>query len=131
MQQVPAIRSLLLVDQTGTDAFGIELPHEPDWSRYRYVGGSRVRRARQGLASWTVHYEHDFEPYMRIAVAEPQPRRRSWLHNVNLELISISSPHQDRRHRACHCRRRYGRLVAHPDISLVLRGEPARRTSSG
>jgi class 3 adenylate cyclase len=124
LQQVPAIVSLSLVDPTGTERVFVSrlsmnrTGRGADMSADPAVIGARAGRVWYG----PVHYQHDSEPYMRIAVAGNRAAAGVVVADINLKLIwDIISAVKigDTGHALIVDDR--GRLIAHPDISLVLR----------
>jgi adenylate cyclase len=124
LQQVPAIVSLSLVDPAGTERVfvsrlslnrtgrGADLSDDPA------VLGARANRVWYG----PVHYERDTEPYMRIAVAGNRAAAGIVIADINLKLIwdiIAAIKIGDTGHALVVDES--GRLIAHPDISLVLR----------
>jgi class 3 adenylate cyclase len=127
LQQVPAVVSITLVDQTGTErAFvsrlgglnrigrGVNLAADPA------VLGARARKVWYG----PVLYRRDSEPYMTIAVAGNRAADGIAIADINLKLIwdvvaAIKIGDTGRAFVVDDS----GRLIAHPDISLVLRGD--------
>ena len=130
LQQVPAIVSVSLLDETGTERVFVSrlllnrTGRGIDMSTDLAVLGARANKVWYG----PVQYQRDSEPYMRIAVAGSLPAAGVAIAEVNLKLIwdviaairigetgyaiVVDDP---------------GHLIAHPDISQVLRG----RASSG
>jgi class 3 adenylate cyclase len=126
LQQVPAIVSITLVDQTGTErAFvsrlglnridgGVNMAADPA------VLGARASKVWYG----PVLYRRDSEPYMTIAVAGNRAADGIAIADINLKLIwdviaAIKIGHTG----DAFVIDDSGRLIAHPDISLVLRGD--------
>jgi adenylate cyclase len=126
LQQVPAIVSITLVDQTGTErAFvsrmglnrigrGANMAEDPA------VLGARASKIWYG----PVLYRQDSEPYMVIAVAGNRAADGIAIADINLKLIwdVIAAIKIGDTGRALVIDDS-GRLIAHPDISLVLRGD--------
>jgi adenylate cyclase len=125
LQQVPAIVSVSLLDEAGTERVfvsrlrlnrigpGIDMSADPA------VIGARANRVWYG----PVQYQQDSEPYMRIAVAGNLPAAGIAVADVNLKLIwdVIAAIRIGNTGHAIVVDDS-GRLIAHPDISLVLRG---------
>jgi adenylate cyclase len=124
LQQVPAIVSLSMVDPTGTERVfvsrvsmnrtgrGVDMSEDPA------VIGARANRVWYG----PVHYRRDSEPYMRIAVAGNRAAAGIVVADINLKLIwdiIAAIKIGDTGHALVVDDS--GRLIAHPDISLVLR----------
>jgi adenylate cyclase len=124
LQQVPAIVSLSLVDPTGTERVFVSrvsmnrAGRGADMSADPAVVGARANRVWYG----PVHYQRDSEPYMRIAVAGNRAAAGIVVADINLKLIwDIIAAIRigDTGHALVVDDS--GRLIAHPDISLVLR----------
>ena len=124
LQQVPAIVSLSLVDPTGTERVFVSrvsmnrTGRGADMSSDPAVVGARANRVWYG----PVHYQRDSEPYMRIAVAGNRAAAGIVVADINLKLIwDIIAAIRigDTGHALVVDES--GRLIAHPDISLVLR----------
>jgi class 3 adenylate cyclase len=121
---VPAIVSLSLVDPTGTERVFVSrvsmnrTGRGADMSADPAVAGARANRVWYG----PVHYQRDSEPYMRIAVAGNRAAAGIVVADINLKLIwdiIASIKIGDTGHALVVDDS--GRLIAHPDISLVLR----------
>ena len=124
LQQVPAIVSLSLVDPTGTERVFVSrvsmnrTGRGADMSADPAVVGARANRVWYG----PVHYQRDSEPYMRIAVAGNRAAAGIVVADINLKLIwdiIAAIKIGDTGHALVIDDS--GRLIAHPDISLVLR----------
>src|SRR5260370_40519384 len=122
---MPAIVSIALVDQTGTErVFTSRLSlnrtgRGADISADPAVVGARDSKVWYG----PVRYQHDSEPYMRIAVAGNLASAGIAIADINLKLIwdvIAAIKIGDTGHALVVDDS--GRLVAHPDISRVLRG---------
>lgn len=130
LQQVPAILSIELVDQTGTERVSVsrlrlnKIGQGSDMSTDAAVVGALASKVWYG----SVRYEHDSEPYMRIAVAGNLAAAGVAIADVNLKLIwdVIAGIRIGETGRAIVVDDT-GRLIAHPDMSQVLRG----KTGSG
>jgi adenylate cyclase len=124
LQQVPAIVSLSLVDPNGTERVfvsrlslnrtgrGVDMSADPA------VVGARANRVWYG----PVQYQRDSEPYMRIAVAGNRAAAGIVVADINLKLIwdiIAAIKIGDTGHALVVDDS--GRLIAHPDISMVLR----------
>jgi len=125
LQQVPAIVSIKLVDQTGTERVFVSrlglnrLGRGADMSTDPAVIGARAGKVWYG----PVRYQHDSEPYMTIAVAGNLAATGIVIADINLKLIwdvIAAIKIGDTGHALVVDDS--GRLVAHPDISRVLRG---------
>ncbi|MCA1474921.1 adenylate/guanylate cyclase domain-containing protein [Bradyrhizobium sp. NBAIM08] len=130
LQQVPAIVSVSLLDETGTERVfvsrlllnrtgrGIDMSADPA------VLGARGNKVWYG----PVQYQQDSEPYMRIAVAGSLPAAGVAIAEVNLKLIwDVIAAIRIGETGYAIVVDDSGHLIAHPDISRVLRG----RASSG
>ena len=128
LQQVPAIVSIALVDPTGTERVFVSrlrlnrIGRGADRSADPAVIGART----SGVWYGPVQYQHDSEPYMRIAVAGNRAAAGIVIADINLKLIwdvIAAIKIGDTGHALVVDDS--GRLIAHPDISLVLRGDAA------
>lgn len=125
LQQVPAILSIVLVDERGTERVSVsrmklnKVGPGSDMSASDAVIGARAEKVWYG----PVWYEHDSEPYMRIAVAGKLAAAGVAIADVNLKLIwdVIAATRIGATGHAIVVDGT-GRLIAHPDISQVLRG---------
>jgi class 3 adenylate cyclase len=130
LQQVPAIVSVSLLDETGTERVFVSRLHLNrtgrgiDMSTDPAVLGARANKVWYG----PVQYQRDSEPYMRIAVAGSLPAAGVAIAEVNLKLIwDVIAAIRIGETGYAIVVDDSGHLIAHPDISLVLRG----RASSG
>jgi class 3 adenylate cyclase len=125
LRQVPAVVSITLVDGDGIEQLYVSridlnrIASGVDRSRDPAVSGARSARTWYG----PVTYYHDSEPFMAVAVAGNRKATGIAVAEINLKLIwdVISAI------RVGHTGHAFildpsGRLIAHPDISLVLRG---------
>src|SRR5258707_2425908 len=125
LQQMPIIVSIALVDQTGPErVFASRLSQNrtgrgADMSEDPGVVGARDSKVWYG----PVRYHHDSEPYMRIAVAGNLASAGIAVADINLKLIwdAIAAIKIGDTGHALVVDDS-GRLIAHPDISRVLRG---------
>jgi adenylate cyclase len=126
LQQVPAIVSITLVDQTGIErAFISRLGlnrtgRGANMAQDQAVLGARANKVWYG----PVLYRRDSEPCMTIAVAGNRAADGVAIADINLKLIwdviaAIKIGHTGRAFVVDDS----GRLIAHPDISRVLRGD--------
>ena len=125
LQQVPAIVSIVLVDQAGFERVSVSrlglnrIGRGADRSADPAVVGARASKVWYG----PVRYQHDSEPYMTIAVAGNFATAGVAIAEINLKLIwdvLAAIKIGDTGH--AFIVDNSGRLIAHPDISLVLRG---------
>jgi adenylate cyclase len=133
MQLVPAIVDVILVDSAGVEKLHVSRV-EPD------VIGSGVDRSNDeavlGAFSQRVWYgpvtlHEGSEPHMTVAVIGPRASAGAAIAEINLKLIwdVISTIHVGKTGNA-FVLDRPGHLVAHPDISLVLRGTDPSETAT-
>jgi adenylate cyclase len=125
LKLVPAIASLTIVDGEGRERVYVsrtDLNRTESRRDLRQEPGVEAARADRIWFS-PVSYVRGSEPYMTIALAGNRPSAGLVLAEVNLKLIRdvISSIRVGHTGHAFVLDGR-GRLVAHPDISLVLRG---------
>jgi adenylate cyclase len=134
LQQVPAIVSLSMIDPNGTERVFVSrvsmnrTGQGADMSADPAVVGARANRVWYG----PVHYRRDSEPYMQIAVAGNRAVAGIVVADINLKLIwDIIAKIKigDTGHALIVDDT--GRLVAHPDISLVLRSGAAAEDFTG
>jgi class 3 adenylate cyclase len=125
LQQVPAIVSIALVDQNGTERVFVSrlglnrIGRGADLSADPAVVGARTNKVWYG----PVRYQRDSEPYMMLAVAGNLAAAGVAIADINLKLIwdvIAAIKIGDTGH--TFVVDNSGRLIAHPDISLVLRG---------
>jgi len=126
LQQVPAIVSITLVDQTGTErAFVSRLGLNRIGRGANMAEDPAVLAARAGKVWYgPVLYRRNSEPYMLIAVPGNRAADGIAIADINLKLIwdVIAAIKIGNTGRA-FVSDESGRLIAHPDISLVLRGD--------
>jgi adenylate cyclase len=126
LRQVPAIVEVILVDGRGTERLHVSRV-EPD------IVDSGIDRAQDpaviGARADHIWYgpvtlHEGSEPHMTVAVAGPREANGVTIAVINLKLIwdVISAIHVGQSGDA-FVLDAFGRLVAHPDISLVLRGD--------
>ncbi|WP_249136227.1 MULTISPECIES: adenylate/guanylate cyclase domain-containing protein [unclassified Bradyrhizobium] len=124
LQQVPAIVSVSLVDPAGTERVFVSrmslnrTGRGTDMSNDPAVVGARANRVWYG----PVRYQRDSEPYMRIAVAGNRAAAGIVVADINLKLIwDVIAAIKIGNTGHALVVDDGGRLIAHPDISLVLR----------
>lgn len=125
LRQVPAITDLILVDGKGSERLHLSRTDPDvvnsgvDHSADAAFAGARAGRVWYGPL--TLH--RGSEPFMTIAIAGARPSAGVAIAEINLKLIwdVILAIHVGNTGDA-FILDRDGRLVAHPDISLVLRG---------
>src|SRR5688572_10721067 len=124
LRQVPAIMSLTLVDGAGIERLHVSrvglnrIGGGADRSGEPAVLGARAARAWYG----PVTYYRGSEPFMTIAIAGNRAAVGVAVADINLKLIwDVVSAIRVGRSGQAFVLDRQGRLIAHPDISLVLR----------
>jgi class 3 adenylate cyclase len=126
LQQVPAIVSITLVDQAGTErAFVSRLGLNRIGRGVNMAGDQAVLGARANKVWYgPVLYRENSEPYMTMAVAGNRAADGIAIADINLKLIRdvIAGIKIGQTGRAFVVDDS-GRLIAHPDISRVLRGD--------
>ena len=128
LHQIPAVESLTLVDAAGRERLFVSriglnrLASDDDLSATPAVVGARADRVWYGPVSF-----HDgSEPFMTIAVAGNRTAAGVVVAAVNLKFIwEVISAIRVGQTGEAFVLDRPGRLVAHPDISLVLRADEA------
>ena len=79
-----------------------------------------------------VYFRRESEPYMTLAVAGTRRDAGVSVAEVNLKLIwDVVSQIKVGEHGQAYVVDRSGRLIAHPDISLVLRNTDLSRLAAG
>lgn len=125
LRQVPAIASLTLVDGHGRERIHVSRTElnrteaRTDLLLTPAVLGARARR------TWfsPIAYLRGSEPHLTVALAGDRPSSGVVIAQVNLKLIwDVISGIKVGRTGLAFVLDEPGRLVAHPDISLVLRG---------
>jgi len=124
LRQVPAITELAQVDSTGKERLrvsrlamdaidsGIDLSGDPKFTE------AAARKVYYG----PVYFRRDSEPYMTLALAGARKDAGVSIAEVNLKLIwDVVSQIKVGEHGHAYVVGPGGRLIAHPDISLVLR----------
>jgi adenylate cyclase len=125
LRQVPAVVSISLVDGSGIEQLYVSridlnrIASGVDRSRDPAVSGARSAQIWYG----PVIYYHDSEPFMTIAVAGNRKDAGIAVAEINLKLIwDVISAIRVGHTGHAFVLDRSGRLIAHPDISQVLRG---------
>ena len=125
LRQVPAIVSLTLIDGNGRERLYVSrIGLNRNESRVDRSADVAVAGARStGLWYGKVSYYRDSEPYMAVAMSGNRPSVGIVVAEVNLKLIwDVIAAIQIGQTGYAFVLDEPGRLVAHPDISLVLRG---------
>ncbi|WP_262268288.1 cache domain-containing protein [Microvirga yunnanensis] len=125
MRQVPAIVSLTLVDGAGRERLYVSriglnrTESRANRTENEAVAGARSTRLWYG----PVRYYRDSEPYLTVAMSGNRASVGVVVAEVNLKLIwDVISAIKVGRTGTAFLLDGPGRLIAHPDISLVLRG---------
>ncbi len=128
LRQAPAVESLMLVDGAGRERLFVSriglnrLEGGADHSRSPAVTGAVSDRSWFG----PVTFQAGSEPFMTIAVAGNRAAVGVAIAEVNLKFIwEVISGINIGRTGMAYVLDRPGRLIAHPDISLVLRVDEA------
>src|ERR1700754_3616782 len=124
LRQVPAITELAQVDATGKERLrvsrlamdvidsGIDLSNDPKFTE------AVAHKVYYG----PVYFRRESEPYMTLALAGTRKDAGVSIAEVNLKLIwDVVSQIKVGQHGHAYVVGAQGRLIAHPDISLVLR----------
>jgi len=126
MRQVPAVLSLTLVDATGKERLFISriglnrIEGGEDLSENPAVLAAREARIWFG----PVTFQRGSEPFITIAVAGNRPAVGAAIAEVNLKFIwDVIAALRVGRTGEAFVLDQTGRLIAHPDISLVLRAD--------
>jgi hypothetical protein len=124
-RQAPAIVNLALLDHRGQERLYVSriglnrIDSRTDRSTDPAVIGARSARIWFG----DVSYNRGSEPYMTVAISGSRPSVGAAIAEVNLKLIwDVISAIKVGKTGFAFVLDRPGRLIAHPDISLVLRG---------
>jgi signal transduction histidine kinase/CheY-like chemotaxis protein len=124
LQQVPAVSEIAQLDGSGRERARISrqsvdtLGSQADFSQ-----DPAFRQARQNKVYYgPVYFLRDSEPYMTLAVAGARPEYGVMLAQINLKFIwDVVSQVTIGNSAITYVIDARGRLIAHPDISLVLR----------
>jgi len=124
LHRVPAIADLTLVDANGREQLRVsrtildEVGSHTDWSNQAEFHEAVAHSTYYG----SVYFRGGSEPYMTIALAGPRPEMGVRIAEVNLKFIwDVISKITVGDHGQAYVVDKNGRLVAHTDISLVLR----------
>ena len=124
MRQVPALAELMQLDATGQEQYR-RSREAPDVIQ-SHVDHSQETAFIQALANKVyygpVYFIDELQPYMTIALAGVRPEFGVIVAQVNLTFIwDVISPIKVGKHGQAYVVDEASRLIAHPDISLVLR----------
>src|ERR1700674_4773797 len=130
LKQVPAITELAQLDSTGKERLrvsrlamnvvdsGLDLSKDPKFTE------AVAHKVYYG----PVYFRRESEPYMTIALARTRKDAGVSIAEVNLKLIwDVVSQIKVGQHGQAYVVDAQGRLIAHPDISLVLRNTDLSR----
>ena len=130
LRQVPAITELAQIDAAGHEQLkvsrmtmdvvdsGIDYSHKPEFTQ------AVAHKVYYG----PVYFHQESEPYMMLSLAGTRPRTGVSIAQVNLTLIwDVVSKIKVGEHGRAYVVDSDGRLIAHPDINLVLRNTDMSR----
>jgi signal transduction histidine kinase len=124
LRQVPAITELIQLDETGKEQLKVSrLTMDVVGSGKDYSQNPGFNEARQHHVWFSpVYFRKESEPYMTLAMAQTRRNAGVTIAEVNLKLIwDVITGLRIGEHGYAYVVDREGRLIAHPDISLVLR----------
>src|SRR3954452_22850402 len=143
LRQVPAITELAQVDATGKERLRVSrLAMDGVDSGANLSGDPKFTEAVAHKVWYgPVYFRRESEPYMTLSLAGPRKDAGVSIAEVNLKLIwDVVSQIKVGEHGHAYVVGPEGRLIAHPDISLVLRNtdmsklvkvQAARRRTAG
>jgi signal transduction histidine kinase/CheY-like chemotaxis protein len=124
LRQAPAVTEVLHLDATGRERFRMSrqamdvIDSLSDFSHDPVFVEAMANKVYYG----PVYFVHDSEPYMTVAVAGARPDDGIIVAQVNLKFIwDVVSQIKVGVHGQAYVVDSRGQLIAHPDISLVLR----------
>ena len=130
LRQVPAITELAQLDSTGKEQLRLSrlamdvVGSQIDFSREPKFADTVAKKVYYG----PVYFRRDSEPYMTLALAGTRRDAGVSVAEVNLKLIwDVVSQIKVGEHGQAYVVDAEGRLIAHPDISLVLRNTDMTR----
>ena len=136
LKQVPAITELAQVDSTGKERLrvsrlaqdvvnsGIDISNEPKFlvPMSKFTDPAADKSAPAKVYYGPVYFRRESEPYMTLALAGTRKDAGVSIAEVNLKLIwDVVSQIKVGERGNAYVVGAQGRLIAHPDISLVLR----------
>src|SRR5437868_2088006 len=124
LRQVPAITELIQLDDAGKEQLKVSrLAMDVVGSEKDYSGSLSFTEARQHRVWFSpVYFRKESEPYLTLAMARTGRNAGVTVAEVNLKLIwDVITGLKIGEHGYAYVVDRDGRLIAHPDISLVLR----------
>jgi signal transduction histidine kinase len=123
LRQVPAITDVRFIDRRGMEQLRVSrLEMDVTSSRADFSADPRFSAARSGKTYFSpVYFRKETEPYMSIAIAGPRNTDGVTIAEVNLKFIwDVVSRIKVGEKGLAYVVDSRGRLIAHPDISLVL-----------
>src|SRR6266542_1301468 len=130
LRQVPAITELAQLDATGREQLRVSrlamdvVGSQTDFSKDSKFVDALARKVYYG----PVYFRRESEPYMTVALAGTRRDAGVSVAEVNLKLIwDVVSQIKVGQHGQAYVVDAQGRLIAHPDISLVLRNTDLSR----
>ena len=123
-RQVPAITEFTKLDMSGREQLQVSrIAPEVVGSQIDYSQDPKFLEALRNKVHYgRVHFRRESEPYMTIASAGASGDSGVSIAEVNLTFIrDVVSKIKVTEHRTAYVVDSLGRLIAHPDISLVLR----------
>ncbi|WP_343051273.1 adenylate/guanylate cyclase domain-containing protein [Phyllobacterium pellucidum] len=126
LRQAPAITEFAQADRQGKELLRVSriVPDIMDSGRDLSREASFQELMENGSRFGSVHFSRGSEPYMAIAIAGEKSSTGVAIAEVNLKLIwSVIANIRVGQKGHAHVRDRIGRLIAHPEIVRVLRGE--------
>ncbi len=124
LRQVPAITELAQIDPSGHEQLKVSrLAMDVVGSGIDYANKPEFKEAVAHKVYYgPVYFRRESEPYMTLALAGTRPDAGVSIAQVNLKLIwDVVSSIKVGEHGLAYVVDADGRLIAHPDISLVLR----------
>ena len=132
LRQVPAITELAQLDATGKEQLKVSrlamdvVGSQTDYSKDPKFTEAVAKKVYYG----PVYFRRESEPYMTLALAGTRRDAGVSVAEVNLKLIwEVISKIKVGEHGQAYVVDAQGRLIAHPDISLVLRNTDMTRLS--
>src|SRR5689334_3738810 len=125
MQQTPAVSELVQLDPSGHERLRVSrrAPSVVDSGEDFSNDEQFVAASRDKVHYGPVRFRYESEPYMAIAIAGQRPDSGVTIAEVDLQRIwDVVSRIKVGEHGHAYVVDARGRLVAHPDISLVLKG---------
>jgi signal transduction histidine kinase len=124
LRQVPAITELIQLDDAGKEQLKVSrLTMDVVGSGKDYSQNAVFTETRRNRVWFSpVYFRKESEPYMTLAMAQTGRNAGITIAEVNLKLIwDVITELKIGEHGYAYVVDRDGRLIAHPDISLVLR----------